>query len=591
MFTKVPPNGGYGWIIVIAGALNALSTIPIVQGFGLIFKESFAALNLTATDTSIIINVNLAFGMVLGLINGPLLKIYGYRKVAMVGSIIYAVGVTLTAFANTFTLIMICYGILASIGMGMSLSGFSLATNTYFTTKRGRAIGMGMTIMGVGPIIMPQISSFLLSFYGVQGTVLILGAYSFHAMIGAMLLQPVKWHMIKVPICLETVIENPTILTDNDDKKILTDNNDKKDITPNHYEEDETNIYSPILNNYERKRKTTISSINHDLEVGTSYGSNYDIEISVNRTSRTSIHDNCRDSKYLWNSSKSIDSIHLGSSMKIFDEPILLTKKLTFVDNNVDNNVSKNNNISQNVLEKDSLLEKQTNEYSNKENNDDSKSSSSVHRILRRIADLYDFDLLRDPIYVNIMLGMSIAIFAEINFSMLTPFILADMGLTTAKIADIMSIIAIADLISRGAAPYLGEWWRLSARMMYMLSLLLLIIGRCSLLFANDSASMMAVAIGLGAAKGIRSVYMALVVPSYVPIQKLPNASGIQMLTNGMILMSAGPILGVIRDNTGNYTICIILLNCVTAITLLIWTVEILIRRKCDRKKLQSGTS
>ena len=55
---------------------------------------------------------------------------------------------------------------------------------------------------------------------------------------------------------------------------------------------------------------------------------------------------------------------------------------------------------------------------------------------------------------------------------------------------------------------------------------------------------MVAVAIGLGAAKGIRSVYMALVVPSYVPIQKLPNASGIQMLTNGMILMSAGPLLG-----------------------------------------------
>ena len=52
--------------------------------------------------------------------------------------------------------------------MGMSLSGFSLATNTYFTTKRGRAIGMGITITGLGPIIMPQVLSFLLSFYGVQ---------------------------------------------------------------------------------------------------------------------------------------------------------------------------------------------------------------------------------------------------------------------------------------------------------------------------------------------------------------------------------------------------------------------------------------
>ncbi|XP_018371006.1 PREDICTED: monocarboxylate transporter 9-like isoform X2 [Trachymyrmex cornetzi] len=510
--------------------------------------------------------------MILGLINGPLLKIYGYRKVAMVGSIIYAVGITLTAFANTFTFIMICYGILASIGMAMSLSGFSLATNTYFTTKRGRAIGMGMTIMGVGPIIMPQIASILLSFYGVQGTVLILGAYSFHSMIGAMLLQPVKWHMINVPICFETVIENPK--TNNNDKKILTDNNDKKDITPNHYEEDETSIYSSTLNNYQRKRKTTISSIDHDIEVGSIYGFDTPLprQISIDGTS------------------KSIDSIHLGSSIKIFDEPILLTKKLTFVDNN---NITKNNDISQNVEEKDSLLEKQTNRYSNKENSDDyGKSNSSVHRILRRVADLYDFDLLRDPIYVNIMLGMSIAVFAEINFSMLTPFILADMGLTTAKIANIMSVIAIADLICRGAAPYLGEWLRLSARMMYMLSLFLLIISRYSLLFANDFSSMVAVAIGLGAAKGIRSVYMALVVPSYVPLQKLPNASGIQMLTNGMILMSAGPMLGVIRDNTGSYTLCIILLNCVTTITLVMWTAEILIRRRSSRQKLQlSGTS
>jgi hypothetical protein len=61
----------------------------------------------------------------------------------------------------------------------------------------------------------------------------------------------------------------------------------------------------------------------------------------------------------------------------------------------------------------------------------------------------------------------------------------------------------------------------------------------------NSLNSVLAVAAGLGIAKGIRSVYMALVVPSYVSIQKLPNASGIQMLTNGIILMCAGPIFGM----------------------------------------------
>lgn len=43
---------------------------------------------------------------------------------------------------------------------------------------------------------------------------LILGAYSFHSMIAALLLQPVEWHMKTVPICLETIPENSKILSD-----------------------------------------------------------------------------------------------------------------------------------------------------------------------------------------------------------------------------------------------------------------------------------------------------------------------------------------------------------------------------------------
>lgn len=77
------------------------------------FKDSFVKLNLSATNTATIINVNFAFGMMLGLFNGPLLKTYGYRKVSIVGSLLYTIGVTVTAFANSFTLIIISYGILA----------------------------------------------------------------------------------------------------------------------------------------------------------------------------------------------------------------------------------------------------------------------------------------------------------------------------------------------------------------------------------------------------------------------------------------------------------------------------------------------
>lgn len=594
MSTKVPPDGGWGWVIVLANALNGISTIPIMQGFGLIFKDSIAEFNLSATDISVLINMNSSFGMLLGMINGVLLKTYGYKKAAMAGSILYTVGIMSTAFAKSFSFLIICYGMLTSIGISMSMSAFSLALNSYFTKRRNRAMGLAITIIALGPIVMPQVVSYLLTFYGIQETILILGAYSLHSMIGVLLLQPVKWHMKSTPICLETIPENSKILNNNEEETSINN------------AEDDANIYSSklMLNNYQRKRKLTISSIDHDVEVGSIYG--FDIplprQISVDRTmydvnhdtekvikgvSMTNLSDGRKRSKHsLCNSAKSMESINLGSSIKIFDEPVPVTKKLTFINNKA----NKSNSINQNMekdqnREKNSLLEKETDNLTTEEKYDD-EDKSVIYRIWDRIANLYDFDLLRDPIYVNIMLGMAIAIFAEINFSLTTPFILADMKMTTAKIANIMSVIAIVDFISRGMAPYLGEWLHQTPRIMYMLSLFLLLISRTALIFAKSFLAVLIVAIGLGSAKGIRSVYMTLVVPTYVSLEKLPSASGIQMLINGVILMCAGPILGLIRDSTGNYTIYIILLNIMTAVTIFLWTIELLIvRRKSARRK------
>lgn len=55
---------------------------------------------------------------------------------------------------------------------------------------------------------------------------------------------------------------------------------------------------------------------------------------------------------------------------------------------------------------------------------------------------------------------------------------------------------------------------------------------------------MLIIAAIMGIAKGIRSVYITLVIPSYIPIERLAAASGIQMFTNGIMMISMGPLLG-----------------------------------------------
>lgn len=81
----------------------------MMTNFGLIFKDKFVDMNMSATDVTIIINLNSAFGMTLGLVNGPLLRNFGYRKIAIVAGIFFSFGFFLTSWANSFTHFFITY--------------------------------------------------------------------------------------------------------------------------------------------------------------------------------------------------------------------------------------------------------------------------------------------------------------------------------------------------------------------------------------------------------------------------------------------------------------------------------------------------
>lgn len=87
--------------------------VPIMQSFGLIYKDSLAGMGITATDASVILNTFSAFGMSFGLINGPLIRHFGYRKIGVAAGIFFAFGMFLTTWADSFTYFMITFSIIA----------------------------------------------------------------------------------------------------------------------------------------------------------------------------------------------------------------------------------------------------------------------------------------------------------------------------------------------------------------------------------------------------------------------------------------------------------------------------------------------
>nr|CAD7424950.1 unnamed protein product [Timema monikensis] len=563
-YELVPPDGGWGWAIMLATALSNLILIPISQTFGLLYRDTFTDLGMSATDSSVIVNVNSAFGMLL------------------------------------------------AFGINIIPPSFSLALNSYFLRLKGRAMGFASTIMAIGPILIPPLISQLMDLYGVQGTSLILSALALHTLLGAFLLQPIKWHLVKREI-------------DPEEARAIA-------INEEYYKEtfmEEMGTRRSLFESARESRKmgrrirtvTSMSSIDHDMDSTSIYGlethmynsegkfknRSFVIE-NTNQRSKQTDGPPMSDQKVFWLSGASIasaNSIRLNDekmyeplheadeeSQKEDEETELQVKNITnmedvmvLLDDDTKNdgrNVPKtverkpNKNVFQSVNSIDSLR--------------DMLQRSFFHRLMRRIFVALDLGLLQDPIYVNIMLGMSFAICAENNFSLVTPFILGDLGFSNDRIAAVMSTLAAADLVLRFLSPFFADYMGYSSRTMYLISLCMLVTARTTLIFFRTFESVLIVSIGLGVAKGVRTVYMALVIPSYVPIERLAAASGLQMVVNGVFLLVFGPFLGYIRDISGSYNLAIVAINSLTALTITTWLIEIIIVACRDRKKNKINT-
>lgn len=214
-----------------------------------------------------------------------------------------------------------------------------------------------------------------------------------------------------------------------------------------------------------------------------------------------------------WFESGSTASVHLGSSLEIFKEPPITTtgsnsdrrKSSIFMpwrrqSQNIMHALRKTSRRASQLFVPENEPTKEFQKCPSQEKIDevlheDHEFNAPIQQSPRNQSDscccntfhwfvrFFDLDLLRDNIYLNIMIGMAISIFAEINFAILTPFILSDLKFNSDEIAIILFAMAIADLISRFCSPFIADKLNLSIRVSYLISLILLVLTRmCKLI-------------------------------------------------------------------------------------------------------------
>ncbi|XP_065093068.1 monocarboxylate transporter 12-B [Ochlerotatus camptorhynchus] len=192
---KVPPDGGYGWIVVIGCAVINVFNQSLISVFGLMFGDYLTALGADAFGAALVMNVcNISLNFS-GLITGPIIKKLKTRKASILGSLLTGAALTACAYATQMWQILLSYGVAFGFGLGLIQSSTFVAVNSYFRNNKGKAVGLALAGTGLGQILMPLLVQFLLDIFSFRGTTLIIGGLAFNGLVGAALLQPVEWHM------------------------------------------------------------------------------------------------------------------------------------------------------------------------------------------------------------------------------------------------------------------------------------------------------------------------------------------------------------------------------------------------------------
>lgn len=137
----VPPDGGYGWVIVVASFFANMIADGFGFSFGVLFAEFIEVFDASRAKTAWIGSIFVAMPSICGPIASALTDRFGCRPIMIAGSVIAAIGCFASAFVNSIGLLCLTFGIVAGFGLALVFLPAMLIVAFYFKEKRAFATG------------------------------------------------------------------------------------------------------------------------------------------------------------------------------------------------------------------------------------------------------------------------------------------------------------------------------------------------------------------------------------------------------------------------------------------------------------------
>ncbi|KAJ3338272.1 hypothetical protein HDU93_009798 [Gonapodya sp. JEL0774] len=179
MALEDPPDGGYGWIVVVANFFLNFFGVGLSTVFGLFQKNYLLGTDFEGSNNlqiSIIGSLQIGGITVLAPLAGQLSDRYGPARVAVCGAVLSAAGYVAASFSTAIWHLYLTQGLMYGLGACFSLIPATSVMPGWFKKRRGLASGISSAGTGAAGLTLAPLVQHLLDNFGWRTTLRVIAA-------------------------------------------------------------------------------------------------------------------------------------------------------------------------------------------------------------------------------------------------------------------------------------------------------------------------------------------------------------------------------------------------------------------------------
>ena len=157
-----PPDGGWGWVVMVCAFICCLVLDGICYVFGVFLEPLIEDFQVDNATMSAVGSVLSGVIQLVGPFVALLVNLLGMRIVCIIGAVISSAGFFFATFVSDVWLLMVLLGIVAGTGLGLMYVPAVVSVGYYFDKRRALATGVVCSGSGAGTFILAPFASFLL---------------------------------------------------------------------------------------------------------------------------------------------------------------------------------------------------------------------------------------------------------------------------------------------------------------------------------------------------------------------------------------------------------------------------------------------